>query len=66
MLLTLISKETKEVEAMIERSMTTEKSDTKYVPPSFEIMNLDNCDIIRTSDWDLPEVPFPESEIDIG
>ena len=66
MQLMLILKETEEVEAMIERILTTEKSDTKYVSPSFEIMNLDNCDIIRTSDWDLPEVPFPESEIDIG
>ena len=63
--LTLISKETKEVEAMIEKNMTTEKTNAKYHSPSLEIISLGDCDIIRTSDWDLPEVPFPESEIDI-
>ena len=50
---------------MIEKNMTTEKTNAKYHSPSLEIISLGDCDIIRTSDWDLPEVPFPESEIDI-
>lgn len=37
-----------------------------YASPLLEIVSFGGCDIIRTSDWDLPEVPFPESEIDIG
>ena len=59
----LTSKETKEVDKMIEKKTYSEKA---YVSPSLEIISLGDCDIIRTSDWDLPEVPFPESEIDIG